>query len=320
MDKKKVYVTSEIPEEGIELLEKFFEVEVNREDRNLSKDELISRIKNKDGVLCRLADVIDKEVIDNASGVKIFANYAVGFNNIDISEAKSRGVFVTNTPDVLTDTTADLAWALLFAAARRVVESDKFMRSGKFEKWSSKLLLGQDITGKTLGIIGLGKIGKAFGKKSIGFEMNILYYNRSRDEEFEQKYGAEYVDMDALLRKSDFISIHLPLTDETRHFIGKNEFNKMKKTAILVNTARGPIIDEKALVEALKSRRIMAAGLDVYEREPEFEMELKDLDNVVMLPHIGSATAETRTNMALMAAQNIVEVLNGNRPLNPVFK
>jgi glyoxylate reductase len=264
--------------------------------------------------------MIDKEVIDNASGVKIFANYAVGFNNIDISEAKSRGVFVTNTPDVLTDTTADLAWALLFAAARRVVESDKFMRSGKFEKWSSKLLLGQDITGKTLGIIGLGKIGKAFGKKSIGFEMNILYYNRSRDEEFEQKYGAEYVDMDTLLKESDFISIHLPLTDETIHFIGKNEFNKMKKTAILVNTARGPIIDEKALVEALKSRRILAAGLDVYEREPEFEMELKDLDNVVMLPHIGSATAETRTNMALMAAQNIVEVLNGNRPLNPVFK
>ena len=205
MDKKRVYVTSEIPEEGIELLEKYFEVEVNREDRNLSKDELISMIKNKDGVLCQLADIIDKEVIDNASGVKIFANYAVGFNNININEAKSRGVFVTNTPDVLTDTTADLAWSLLFAAARRVVESDKFMRSGKFKKWSPKLFLGQDITGKTLGIIGLGRIGKAFGKKSIGFEMNILYYNRSRDKEFEQKYGAEYVDMDTLLRESDFI-------------------------------------------------------------------------------------------------------------------
>lgn len=320
MDKKKVYVTSEIPEEGIELLEKYFEVEVNREDRNLSKDELISKIKDKDGVLCRLADIIDKEVINNASRVKIFANYAVGFNNIDISEATSRGVFVTNTPDVLTDTTAELAWALLFAAARRVVESDKFMRSGKFIKWSSKLFLGQDIKGKTLGIIGLGKIGKAFGKKSIGFEMNILYYNRSRDKEFEKKYGAEYVDMDTLLRKSDFISIHLPLTEETRHLIGENEFNKMKETAIIINTARGPIIEEKALARALKSKRIMAAGLDVYEREPEFEPELKDLDNVVMLPHIGSATAETRTNMAIMAAQNIVEVLSGNKPLNPVFK
>lgn len=315
-----VYITSEIPEAGIELLEKYFEVEVNKEDRTLSKNELISRIKDKDGVLCGLADVIDKEVLDNAKGVKIFANYAVGFNNIDIMEAKSRGIFVTNTPDVLTDTTADLAWALLFAAARRVVESDKYMRSGKFKGWSSKLFLGQDITGKTLGIIGLGRIGKAFSKKSIGFDMNILYYNRSRDEEFEQKYGAVNVDMDTLLKRSDFISIHLPLTEETRHLIGENEFNKMKKTAVIINTARGPIIDEKALVEALKSGRIMAAGLDVYEREPEYEMELKDLDNVVMLPHIGSASVETRTNMALMAAKNIVEVLSGNNPLNSVFK
>jgi lactate dehydrogenase-like 2-hydroxyacid dehydrogenase len=220
---------------------------------------------------------------------------------------------------VLTDATADLAWALLFAAARRVVESDKFMRNGYYKEWAPKLFLGQDITGKTLGIIGLGRIGKAFAKKSKGFDMNILYYNRSRDEKFEQKYGAKYVDMDALLKESDFISIHLPLTEETRHLIGENEFNKMKKTVIIINTARGPIIDEKALVTALKSGRVMAAGLDVYEREPEFEMELKDLDNVVMLPHIGSATIDTRTNMALMAAQNIVEVLSGNKPLNPVF-
>jgi glyoxylate reductase len=250
--------------------------EVNKEDRTLSKNELISRIKDKDGVLCGLADAIDKEVLENAKEVKIFANYAVGFNNIDIKEAKSRGIFVTNTPDVLTETTADLAWALLFAAARRVVESDKYMRSGKFKGWSYKLFLGQDITGKTLGIIGMGRIGKAFGKKSMGFDMNILYYNRSRDEEFEQKYGAVNVDMDTLLKKSDFISIHLPLTEETRHLIGENEFNKMKKTAVIINTARGPIIDEKALAAALKSGRIMAAGLDVYEREPEFEMELKD--------------------------------------------
>lgn len=319
MDKMKVYITREIPEEGIELLQKYFDVEINKEDRTLSKLELIDKIKDKDGVLCMLVDVIDKEVMDNAGNVKIFANYAVGFNNIDIKEAKNRGIFVTNTPDVLTDATADLAWALLFAAARRVVESDKFMRNGNYKEWTPKLFLGQDITGKTLGIIGLGRIGKAFAKKSKGFDMNILYYNRSRDEKFEQKYGAKYVDIDALLKESDFISIHLPLTEETKHLIGENEFNKMKKTAILINTARGPIIDEKALVSALKTGRIVAAGLDVYEREPEFEMELKDLDNVVMLPHIGSATFDTRTNMALMAAQNILEVLNGNAPLNPVF-
>jgi glyoxylate reductase len=319
MIRKKVYITREIPSEAIKLLENHFDVDVNREERTLSKTELISRIKDMDGVLCMLVDVIDKEVIDKASRVKIFANYAVGYNNIDIEAAKSKGVYVTNTPDVLTDTTADLAWALLFAAARRVVESDKFMRNGNYKEWTPGLFLGQDITGKTLGIIGLGRIGKAFGKKSLGFDMKILYYNRSRDEEYEHKYGAEYVSMDELLQKSDFISIHLPLTEETRHLIGENELNKMKKTAIIVNTARGPIIDEKALVEALKSRRIMAAGLDVYEREPEFETQLKDFDNVVMLPHIGSATVETRTNMALMAAGNIIEVLKGNKPINPVF-
>lgn len=315
---KKVYVTREIPDEAIELLKKHFEVEVNYEDRSLTREELIEKIKDADGVLCTLVDMIDREVMDKAAGVKIYANYAVGYNNIDIKEAHERDIIVTNTPGVLTDTTADLAWALLFAAARRVVEADKFARAGLYKEWAPTLLLGQDITGKTLGILGAGRIGKAFAKKSTGFDMKILYHNRSRDEEFERKYGAEWVDKDRLFRESDFISIHLPLTKDTLHMVGEAEFNIMKKTAILINTARGPIVDEKALVNALKTGRIWGAGLDVFEREPEIEEGLKELDNAVILPHIGSASVETRTKMALMAAENIVAVLNGEKPVNPV--
>jgi glyoxylate reductase len=315
---KKVYVTREIPDEAIELLKKHFEVEVNYEDRSLTREELIEKIKDADGVLCTLVDMIDREVMDKAAGVKIYANYAVGYNNIDIKEAHERDIIVTNTPGVLTDTTADLAWALLFAAARRVVEADKFARAGLYKEWAPTLLLGQDITGKTLGILGAGRIGKAFAKKSTGFDMKILYHNRSRDEEFERKYGAEWVDKDRLFRESDFISIHLPLTKDTLHMVGEAEFNIMKKTAILINTARGPIVDEKALVNALKTGRIWGAGLDVFEREPEIEEGLKELDNAVILPHIGSASVETRTKMALMAAENIAAVLNGEKPVNPV--
>lgn len=318
MMKKKVFISREIPKEGIDLLREHFDVEVNLEDRNLSKEEFIEKVKDKDGVLCMLVDKIDRGVMDNAPNIKIFANYAVGYNNIDVSEAKTRGIYVTNTPSVLTDATADLAWTLLFAAARRVVESDKYMRGGYFKEWAPKMFLGQDIVGKTLGIIGLGRIGKAFGKRSIGFDMKIKYYNRSRDIDFEEKYGAEYVSLEVLLKEADFISIHLPLNNETTHLIGENELNMMKKTAILINTARGPIIDEKALVKALKSKTIFAAGLDVYEREPQFEQELKELENIVMLPHIGSATTETRAKMSIMAANNIINVLKGIPPINQV--
>ncbi|WP_427340321.1 2-hydroxyacid dehydrogenase [Caloranaerobacter sp. DY30410] len=318
MERKKVYITRKIPDIGINLLKQYFEVEINMEDRPLTKEELITNIEDKDAVLCQLTDLIDKEVYDRAKRVKIFANYAVGFNNIDVDEATKRGIIITNTPGVLSDVTADLAWTLLLSVARRIVEADKYTRAGKFKCWSPTLFLGQDLVGKTLGIIGAGRIGKTLAKRSIGFEMKILYHNRKRDEEMEKMFNAKWVDKDTLLKESDFISLHVPLTKETYHMIGEREFKLMKETAILINTARGPVVDEKALVKALKEKEIWGAGLDVYEKEPEVEEDLKKMDNVVLVPHIGSATINTRDNMAKIAAKNIIAVLNNEKPLTPV--
>lgn len=319
MNKQKVYVTRMVPLEAVELLKRHFEVEINEKDRVLKKEELIKRAGDAGGVLCTLVDIIDKEVINSLPNVKVFSNFAVGFNNIDIKEAKDRGVIVTNTPGVLTDTTADLAFTLLMATARRAVEADRYTREGKFTQWSPTLFLGLDVYGKTLGILGAGRIGRAFAKRSIGFDMKILYHNRTRDMEFEKMYNAIWVDKERLLKESDFISIHVPLTSQTRHMIGKKEFELMKNTAVLINTSRGPVVDEKALVEALEKRTIWACGLDVYEDEPHLTKGLSKLDNVVLLPHIGSASMETRTKMALMAAENIIEVLEGRPPINPVY-
>lgn len=314
----KVYITYQLPEIAEMLLKEHFEVEVNR-GRHLNKKELIEKIKDVDGVLCLLNNTIDAEVMDSAKKVKIFANYAVGFNNIDVFEAKKRGIIVTNTPDVLTDATADLAFSLLLSVARRIVEADKFTREGKFTGWEPNLFLGCDIKGKTLGIIGAGRIGKAFAKRSIGFDMKIIYHNRKRDLEFERELNAVYVDKETLIKESDFISLHAPLTNETYHIISEKEFGMMKESAILINTARGPLVDEKALVKALKNRRIFGAGLDVYEFEPQIEEELKSMDNVIILPHIGSATVNTRNEMARLAAENIIRVLKGKEPLTPVI-
>ncbi|AAM25125.1 glyoxylate reductase [Caldanaerobacter subterraneus subsp. tengcongensis MB4] len=316
----KVFVTRAIPEEGLELLRKYCEVEVSPYDRMLTKEELLEKIKDKDAVITQLTDKVDKEFFEAAKNVKIVANYAVGFDNIDLEEATKRGVYITNTPDVLTNATAELAWALLFAAARRVVEADKFMRAGKFQGWAPMLFLGKGVTGKTLGVIGAGRIGQAFAKMAKGFEMKILYNARTPKPEFEKETGAKYVDLDTLLKESDFVSIHLPLTPETRHLIGERELKLMKNSAILINTGRGPVVDEKALVKALKEKWIYAAGLDVYEREPEFEKELAELDNVVMLPHIGSATEEARRDMSVLVAQNIIDVIEGRVPRTLVNK
>jgi glyoxylate reductase len=320
MERKKVYITRRIPPVGIELLRNYFDVEMNEEDRPLKKEEIIERCKDCDAVLTQLNDVIDEEVLDNLKNTKIIANFAVGFNNINIEAATEKGIQITNTPDVLTDTTAEMAWALLFSIARRVVEGDRYVREGKWTKFSPNLLLGQDINGKTLGIIGAGRIGKAFAKKSKGFNMKILYNNRNRDEEFEREIGAQWVDKDTLLKESDFISLNVPLTNETKHLIGEREFKLMKKTAILINTARGPVIDEKALVKALKEGEIWGAGLDVFENEPYIEKELLEMDNVVLTPHIGSASTETRIKMSKLAAENIIAVLNGKPPITPVNK
>jgi len=316
LEVKKVYITRKIPEEGILKLQEHFDVEVNELDRDLTYEELKEKIKGKDAVLCLLSDKIDSELMDVEPRVKIFANYAVGYNNMDLEAAKKRKIFLTNTPDVLTDATADMAWSLLFATARRVSEGDRFVRAGRFKSWSPELLLGQDITGKTLGIVGAGRIGQAFGKRGKAFNMNILYYNRTRKEDFEKLTGAKYVTFEELLKESDFISLHTPLTHETKHLISDNEFKSMKKNAILINTSRGPVVDEKALVRALKNRIIWGAGLDVYENEPLVEEELKSLENVVLCPHLGSATYSTRRRMAEMAAENIIAALKGKIPPN----
>ncbi|MGE5592619.1 MAG: 2-hydroxyacid dehydrogenase [Betaproteobacteria bacterium] len=317
-----IYVTRRIPQPGLDLLATAFEIEVNPHDRVATREELIAGVKGKDALLCLLTDKVDAAVMDAAGPrLKVIANYAVGFNNVDVGAATVRGICVTNTPGVLTDTTADLAFALLMATARRVVEADKFMRAGKYEGWGPMLFLGQDIHHKTLGIVGLGRIGQAVAERAAGFHMRILYTGSGRapaPKEIESRCNAEHRELADLLRESDFISLHVPLTESTYHLISDEEFDLMKRTAILVNTSRGPVVDEKALVRALKAGKIAGAGLDVYEREPECEPELRELDNVVMVPHIASASVETRTKMATMAAQNAVAVVRGEIPPNLV--
>ena len=311
----KVFVTRKLPEKGLKILyDECDEVEVYPHDRIPSKEEIIEGLKGKDGLLCLLTDRIDRDVISSNPKLRAISNYAAGYDNIDVDEATKRGIVVTNTPDVLTNATAELAWALLFAVARRVVEGDKFTREGRFRGWAPMLLLGKELRGKTLGVIGAGRIGTAFALKAKCFDMKVLYYSRSRNEVLEEKLGARKVDLDTLLRESDFVSIHLPLTEETHHLIDYDKICLMKRDSIIVNTARGAVIKEKDLVRALKERKIFGAGLDVYENEPEVSEELKSLDNVVLLPHIGSATLETRTEMAILAAENLVKALKGERP------
>jgi D-3-phosphoglycerate dehydrogenase len=316
----KVFVTRKIPQPGLDLLKKEFTIDVNPYDRVLTKEEIIKGIKGKDGLLCLLTDPVNREVIYAEPKLKMIASYAVGYDNIDISAATKRGIPVSNTPGVLTETTAELAWALLFSAARRIVEGDTFTRAGKFKGWAPLLMLGQDITNKTLGIIGAGRIGTAFAMKSKGFDMKVIYTDEQRNEQLERELGAKKVPLSELLKESDFVSIHVPLMKETHHLIGEKELKMMKKTAIIINTARGPIIDEEALVKALKEHWIFGAGLDVYEKEPEISRELKSLDNIVLQPHTGSGTIETRTKMALMAAENLIEGLKGNIPPNCINK
>jgi len=318
MTRKRVYITRVIQEEAVALLKEHFDVTMNLEDRVAYREEVMDAVENADALLCLINDNVDSEIIRRAGRLKIIANYGVGYNNIDVEEASKKGIIVTNTPGVLTDATADLAWGLLLAAARRIVESDKFSRAGKYKSWSPTLLLGRSAAGKTLGVIGAGRIGRAVAKRSRGFDMKVIYHSRNRNKEFENELNARWVEKEELLRRSDFVSLHVPLTDETRHMIGEREFEMMKDTAVLINTSRGPVVDEKALVHALKQGQIWAAGLDVYEREPDIEEGLIKLDNAVLASHIGSATIEARTSMALTAAKNVLSVLNGGEPLTPV--
>lgn len=317
----RVLVTRQIPPEGMEILKvKCEKITLNTENRSWSKSELIKNLEGNDAVLCLLTDKIDKEVLIAAKqvGIKGFANMAVGYDNIDVDTATQLGIMITNTPGVLTETTAELTWALIFAVARRIVEADRFTRAGKFKGWEPLLFLGQDISHKTLGLIGTGRIGSAVAYMSRGFNMRILYYDVVRRPELETELNAKQTSLTELLSAADIISIHTPLTRETYHLIGAAEIKLMKPTAILINTSRGPVIDEGALALALKNRQIAGAGLDVYENEPQIHPDLLDLDNVVLLPHIGSASVATRGKMARMAAENLLAILEGKRPPNLV--
>jgi lactate dehydrogenase-like 2-hydroxyacid dehydrogenase len=296
-------------------------VDVNPHDRPPTKQEIIAAVKGKkrDGLLCLLCDPIDREVIDALGPiVKGIADYAVGYNNIDVARATELGIPVSNTPGVLTHATSDLAWALLFAIARRIVESDKYTRAGKFSGWAPMLHQGADVAGATLGVVGAGRIGTAFALKSRGFDMKILYCDRSRNETLETEIAARRVDLDTLLRESDFVSLHVPLVPETHHLINAEKLALMKPGAFLINTSRGPVVDEAALVAALREKKIAGAALDVYENEPAIAPGLTELDNVVMVAHIGSATTTTRAKMARMAAADLIAMMKGDRPQNCV--
>ena len=315
---RKVYVTRRLPNSVMKLLGNICEYDVNPEERKATREEIINAVKNYAAVITMLNDSIDAEVI-NAAGpdLKLIANYGVGFNNIDVKAAQEKGIYVSNTPDVLTDATADLAFTLLLSAARRVIEGDNIVRTSSFE-WAPKYLLGYDVTGKTLGIIGAGRIGSNLGRKAaLGFNMKVLYYSRRNSLPLEA-VGASRTGLEELLERSDFVSIHLPLTPETRHLIGANELAKMKPDGILINTSRGPVVDEKALVSALERKVIAGAGLDVYENEPYVEPGLKTLQNVVLMPHVGTGTFGTRFEMGRLVMKNIEAVFAGNHPVTMV--
>jgi lactate dehydrogenase-like 2-hydroxyacid dehydrogenase len=310
-----VLVSRKVFEEALALLGRHCEVESNQRDVPFAPAQLVKKLQGKTGAIVLLTDLIDDRLLAQCPELKVVCNIAVGYNNIDVKAATRRGVMVCNTPGVLDDTTADFAWTLLLAAARRVVESDAFFRSGKWKGWGLMQFTGYDVHHKTLGIIGLGRIGKGVARRAKGFDMRVIYTDVQRaDETTEREHGVMFVDKRTLLRESDFVSLHIPLFPETRHYLSEPEFALMKKTAILVNAARGPIVDEKALVKALKEGKIAGAGLDVYEKEPKCERALLSMKQVVLAPHTASASIETRTKMAMMAAQNCIAGIGGQRP------
>lgn len=316
----KVFITGKIPSIASEfLLEKGYKIKVYKKNFPISQQELIHEVKDADAVISLLTDKFDKKIISQMERCRIIANYAVGFNNIDVNLAKEKGIVVTNTPDVLTEATAEIAISLALCCARRIVEGDKFVRAGKFKGWKPDLLLGTELKNKTFGIIGAGRIGTAASIRAKAFEMKIIYFSRTRNAKLEKLTGAKKVTLNNLLKISDFISIHVPLTKDTFHLIDKKRLSLLKKSAILINTSRGEIIDEKELIKMLKNRRIFSAGFDVYENEPVINPDLLKLDNIVLLPHIGSATIETRNNMAMLAARNVDAVLKEKKALTPVY-
>jgi len=320
MPRPKVYVTRMLPERGLRIIKEHFDTEIWPEYAPPPKEMIIKKAANVDALVSLLSDKIDAEVFDAAPKLKIVSQIAVGFDNIDLKEATKRGIYVTNTPEVLTDTTADFAWALLMAIARRVVEADKYVHTGQWKvAWHPSMMQGRDVYGATIGIVGAGRIGFGVAQRASGFKMRILYYDVIPRPEVEKEFGAKRVDLDTLLRESDFVSVHVPLMKETFHLINEERLKLMKKTAYLINNSRGPVVDEKALYTALKEGRIAGAGLDVFEQEPmPMNNPLLKLDNVVLAPHISSASYETRSRMAEMVAENLVAFFEKRTPPNLV--
>ncbi len=320
MAKYKVLVTRRIPQIGLDMLSADCEVELSPHDRPMTRAELLESVRGKDGAITLLTDKVDAEFFDAASGAKGFANFAVGFDNMDVAEATKRGLPLSNTPDVLTEATADMAWALLFAVARRVVESDAVMRAGAWKGWGPLQFIGGDITGATLGIVGAGRIGAAMARKSTGFRMKILYTDAKPNPALEAETGAVFTGFETLVRESDYVSVHVPLLPETRGLFDYKVFTMMKRSAYLINTARGPVVKEDDLVRALKENLIAGAGLDVYEKEPLMADGLAALPNVVLCPHTASATISSRNGMAVKAATNLLAMIKGLKApdcLNP---
>lgn len=321
MVRKKIFVTREVPQSGLRLLksQEDCEVFVHRGDEAPSREELLRATEEVHALLSLLSDTVDSELLSKAKSLEIVANYAVGFDNIDVDFATKQGIWVSNTPGVLTEATADWAFALLLAACRRVVEADQYVRQGCFKGWKPQLLLGRDLYGSTLGIIGMGRIGAAFARRAKGFGLELIYHSRSRcSPELEDELALKYVELDELLNESDFISLHVPGGAETCHLIDREAFSKMKEGVVLVNTSRGTVVDEGALVETLKSGYLGAAALDVFEEEPKVHPALLEMDRVVLAPHIGSATVGVREKMSSMAAENILASLDGKEPPNAV--
>ena len=315
----KVYVTRLLPTPAMDKIHSFCDAKVWEGELPPPRDVLLNNVAEMEGLLSLLTDKIDGELMDKAPKLKVVSNCAVGFDNIDIKAATERGIIVGNTPGVLTDTTADFAFALMLAAARRVAEGDRIVRAGKWKTWGPMILLGPDVHDATLGIVGLGRIGSAIARRAKGFRMNLIYSDVIRNKQAEEEFGIKFVDIDTLLAQSDFITLHTNLTPETYHMIGQKQFEKMKKTAILINTSRGPIVDNMALYEALKSGKIAYAALDVTEPEPiPANHPLLTLENVIVAPHIASASVATRTKMGVMAADNLIAGLKGEMPPNPV--
>jgi glyoxylate reductase len=319
IQKFKIFITGKIPYPAIKLLQdQKYNVSVYNKVKAITAKELMKYVLDADAVISLLTEKFDSLIIDEMKKCKIIANYAVGFNNIDVAYAKKKNIIVTNTPDVLTDSTADLTMTLILVCARRIIEAEKFIHAGKYKGWKPELLLGIELKDKTLGILGCGRIGTAVAERAKAFGMRIIYFSKRKNEYVEDKTGARKVPLSILLKTSDIISVHLPLSEKTHHFLNKERLSLMKESAILINTARGEIVDEMDMIKLLKQKRIFCAGMDVFENEPDINPDLLKLGNVIVVPHVGSATLEARTNMALLAARNVINVLSGKDPLTPI--